>query len=198
MAIRGWSALPFTSNRPGIVRRPDRDSGRECRSWSSSRHEKARHELRRPRELCDHRAHLVTREDDREATRTTRAYQLVEPWQLHTNDLPVEEEERCQGLILRRATDLGIDGERGQKAGGFGGAQLTRVTLAVKQDVAADPADVGLLRPATVVPRSKRVPDDVDQLRGARRLAGMLACEASPLGRSTGCDIRRARHADAL
>ena len=54
--------------------------------------EKARHELRRPRELCDHRAHLVTREDDREATRTTRAYQLVEPWQLHTNDLPVEEE----------------------------------------------------------------------------------------------------------
>src|SRR5438045_2176924 len=48
--------------------------------------EKARHELRRPRERCDHRAHLVAREDDREATRTPRAHQRVEPWQLHTND----------------------------------------------------------------------------------------------------------------
>src|SRR5207245_11186056 len=135
---------------------------------------------------------------ERRARWTKRAHQLIEPWQLHTNDLPVEEEERRQGLVLRRATDLGIDGERGQKAGGFGGTQLTRVTLAVKQDVPTDPADVGLLRPATVVPRSKRVPDDVDQLRGARRLAGMLACEASPLGRSTGCDMRRVRHADGL
>src|SRR5438034_6361430 len=84
------------------------------------------------------------------------------------------------------------------KAGGFGGTQLTRVTLAVKQDVATDPADVGLLRPATVVPRSKRIADDVDQLRRARRLAGMLACEAAPLDRSTGCDMRRAQHADGL
>src|SRR5438046_1844921 len=39
--------------------------------------EKARHELRRPRELCDHRAHLVAREDDREATRTPRARMLA-------------------------------------------------------------------------------------------------------------------------
>src|SRR5438034_10373946 len=84
------------------------------------------------------------------------------------------------------------------KAGGFGGTQLTRVTLAVKQDVAADPADVGLLRAATVVPRSQRVAEDVDQLRRARHLAGMLAREASPLGRSTGFDMRRVRHADGL
>src|SRR5206468_13127665 len=82
------------------------------------------------------------REDDRETTRTARAHQVVEPWQLHTNDFPIQEEERCQGLVLGRSTDLGLDGERGQKAGGLGGAQLARVTLAVKQDVAADPADV--------------------------------------------------------
>ena len=95
--------------------------------------EEARHELRCPGELRDHRAHLVAREDDRETTRTTGAHQVVEPWQLHTNDFPVQEEERCQGLVLGRSADLGLDGERGQKAGGLGGAQLARVTLAVNK-----------------------------------------------------------------
>jgi hypothetical protein len=37
----------------------------------------------------------------------------------------------------------------------------------MKQDVSADPPDIGLLRPAAVVPCPERVADDFDQRRDA-------------------------------
>ena len=58
-----------------------------------------------------------------------------------------------------------VDGEVGDEGVDLGLAHLERVALVVKEDVAADPADVGLFRAQAVVAGADRVADAVEQAR---------------------------------
>ena len=98
-----------------------------------------------------HGAHLLPRQDDRQAVRPGRPDEVVEPWQIHAKDPTVEEQQRRQRLVLRRCADSALDGESGQEPRHLGGANLGGVTLPVKQNVAPYPAKVGVLSPTAVM-----------------------------------------------
>ena len=78
-------------------------------------------------------------------------------------DVAVEKEKRAQGLGLRRGADGAFDGEVGDERVDLGLAHLHRVALVVKEDVAPDPADVGLFGAQAVVARADRVAHAVEE-----------------------------------
>jgi hypothetical protein len=57
-----------------------------------------------------------------------------------------------------------VDREKRQKPRDFGDAHLARMRLAVEEDVAADPVDVGLFGPPAVMPGTNRLTHAVEQL----------------------------------
>jgi hypothetical protein len=79
---------------------------------------------------------------------------------------------RCRGR-LGGGGNLPLNGERGQECGDFRGAHLRRMTLAVEEDVALDPVDIGLLGASAVVAGLDGVADAVEEagLRRLRRVA---------------------------
>jgi len=57
----------------------------------------------------------------------------------------IKKQQRAEGLVLGGGRDFVVDGERRQERGDLGGAHLSRVALAVEEDVPLDPMDVRLL-----------------------------------------------------
>ena len=53
--------------------------------------------------------HLVACQDDREALGAARARKVVDPGRSEAQDVPVQEYERAQGLLVGRGTDLAGD-----------------------------------------------------------------------------------------
>jgi hypothetical protein len=77
----------------------------------------------------------------------------------------VEKQQRTECLILCGGADALVDGEKRQKPRDFGDAHLGRMRLAVEDDVAADPVDVGLFGPPAVMPGTNRIAHAIEQLR---------------------------------
>jgi hypothetical protein len=127
-----------------------------------------RHQPRRTLELVDDSAHLGAGEHHRQPLRALRTYHIVEPREVLLQDVPIEEEEGAQRLILRRGGHVAIDGQRGQKSGNLSPAHLGGMTPTVKQDVPAHPRDVGLLRSSAEVSRAHGLADSVEQPRLGR------------------------------
>ena len=96
---------------------------------------------------------------------------VVEPWELDAEHLAIEEEQGAQGLVLGGGSDFVVNGERGQEGGDLGGAHLSRVALAMEEDVTRDPLDVRLLGASAVLPGADGLADPVEKprLRGAGR-----------------------------
>jgi len=106
----------------------------------------------------ENRPHFVTREYDREAVGLLGPHQIRDPGDLVAEDFAVEKQQCGQSLVLGGRADSATDGEAGQKRGHLTAAQLCGVARAVKSHVTLDPAGVGLLRPATVMPHPQRRP----------------------------------------
>jgi hypothetical protein len=105
--------------------------------------QQAHHDTRRPAEALDHGADLLAGEDNGQARRALGSHDLVEPGQLDVQNVPIEEQERAQRLVLRRRGDATLDREGTEKARHLRAAHLDGMPLAVKEDVAPDPRDVG-------------------------------------------------------
>jgi hypothetical protein len=116
-------------------------------------------------------ANLVPRQHDGEVQGPLGANDVVEPRKLDSEHLAVEEEQGAQSLVLGGGRDLAVNGERRQERGDFGGAHLSRVALAVEEDVPLDPVDVRLLGAAAVVAGADGFAHAVEEpgLRGAGR-----------------------------
>lgn len=142
--------------------------------------EQVRHQPERPVKAREDGADLDPREDHRETSRSARAHEVVEPREAQPQHVTVEEEERRERLILRRRAHLAVDGQRRQETADLVRPHLARVPPAVKQDVAADPPDVRLLRPPAMA-GPKRLADPTQKRWSPRRIVRPLARQPSPL-----------------
>ena len=80
-------------------------------------------------------------------------------------DVPVEEEEGAQCLVLGRGRHVLADREVREKGVDLGLAHFVRMPLAVEQDEALHPGHVSLLCSEAVVARSDRDPDTFEKAR---------------------------------
>src|SRR5262249_29709415 len=131
--------------------------------------EECRDEARRSLEAADDAADLRARQHGRESPRPPRADNGVQIGQLLDEDVAIEEEKRGQRLRLGGRADGAVHGEVRDERIDLDGAHFRRVALAVKEDVAADPADVRLLGAQAVVARTDRVANAVEEPRLSRR-----------------------------
>jgi hypothetical protein len=98
-------------------------------------------------ELRQHGAHLRPREDGRDAARLPGSGGSVEPLELAVEHAAVDEEQRREGLVLRAGADATLHGEVREERGHLGDAHVLRVALAVEEDEAPRPGDVGRFGP---------------------------------------------------
>jgi glycerol-3-phosphate dehydrogenase len=111
---------------------------------------------------------LGARHDHGHALRHLGAGHALEPGELYRQHLAIKEQQRRQRLILRRGADLAVDREMAQKILDLVCAHVPGMTLAVKQDEAADPADVGLFSAQAVMLDPDALADLVQET-GSRR-----------------------------
>ena len=71
-------------------------------------------------------------------------------------DVAVEKQERAQRLVLGRSGNPTLDRQGAEKASDLGRAHLGGMALAVEEDVATDPPDVGFLGAPTAVAKAVR------------------------------------------
>jgi len=89
--------------------------------------------------------HLVDREDHRNLDGLLGALDIVEPRQVDAQNLPIQEQQREPGLILRRCGNLAINRQVSEKRLDVPGPELRRVPLVVEKNEAFNPVDVGPL-----------------------------------------------------
>ncbi len=85
-------------------------------------------------------------------------------WKRLVEDVPVEEHQCVQGLVLGGRGDVALAGQVGEKGGDVPCVQLRGVALAEEEDVAPDSLDVRLFRPAAVLPDPDGLPHKVQEL----------------------------------
>jgi hypothetical protein len=78
-------------------------------------------------------------------------------------DVAVEEEESAEGLVLGGGGNVVDRGEVGQKGFDFGDTHVLGMTLVVKEDVAANPLDVGFCCPLGIMLEPNGTTDLVEQ-----------------------------------
>jgi hypothetical protein len=112
---------------------------------------------------------LAARQDDGQAHRPLGPHDAFEPARLATQHLLVQKQQRSEGLVLRGRADVSLDGERGEELRDLGPPVLSRMVLAVEEDVTA-PADIRFLSTVAVVAGAEGVAPLVEQprLRGRR------------------------------
>ena len=108
--------------------------------------------------------------------------------QLLAEDLAIEEEQRAEGLVLRGGGDVALDGQVGEERLDLRAAHIFGVALAVEQDEAPDPIDVGLLGADGVVLDANRVAHLIEQLLFRRFFRGFG--HDSPLDSAADCDLQ--------
>jgi len=86
-------------------------------------------------------------------------------------DVAIEEQERTQCLVLGRRGNPALDSQGAEEASNFGRSHLGGMTLAVEEDVAADPPHVGFFGAATAVAKAVGLSHAVEQL--GRAWAGL-------------------------
>lgn len=130
--------------------------------------EQASHQLEDAVEPLEHRADFLPAQDDGQSRGPLGADDVVEPGQVNLQHLAVQEEEGAQRLVLGGGGNSAVDGQGGEKRRDLRGTHLGRVPLAVEEDVALDPLDVGLLRLPAVVAGADGRPHPVEQPGGGR------------------------------
>ncbi len=116
-------------------------------------------------EAIQNRRDFGLRVDRRQSLRHARPDHAVEPRQVDTQHLAVEEKQSGFCLVLSRARDVVDDRQGGEEGFDLGRAQFRRMTLAVVADEASNPRDVGLLRAKAVVLHAYDFADAVEERR---------------------------------
>ena len=152
--------------------------------------EQAADEARRPTHTGQEPPHLVAAQDHGQTGGPPRPHEAFQPGDLEAQRLPVQEQQRRERLVLGGGRDVTFDGEVGQERVDLDVAHFPRMSPAVEEDEAPDPADVGILGARRVVPRSQRRAHEVEQARRAG-----FGCRCKQRG-----DLHadRAVHADLL
>jgi hypothetical protein len=127
--------------------------------------EQSRYQPLHARELREQRAHLLTREHDRQPQRRVRANRARDVADVELQHLAIQEHERAERLILRRRRDAPFDGKVRQEAPNRVPSELARVTLAVIEHIPADPANVGLDRTRTAMTDAKCIAHAIEKPR---------------------------------
>jgi hypothetical protein len=89
--------------------------------------------------------HLVTRQDHWQPLWAGGPHHAGDAAGIDLEDFLVQEEDGTEGLVLGRGADVALDGQVRQEAVDLGRAHLQRVPIAVEEDEAAHPGNVGLL-----------------------------------------------------
>jgi hypothetical protein len=113
--------------------------------------EEERHEMRDPVHATEHGLDLGVCEHRRQAGGSLCAHETVEPWEVPSQHLPIEEEDRGQRLVPSGGGDLLGHRQRRKECRDLDLAERMGMSLAVEQDGSANPMDVGVLRAAAVV-----------------------------------------------
>ena len=69
----------------------------------------------------------------------------------------VEKQNGAEGLILSGSRDLALGGQVNQKSLNFGSAHLSRMALAVEENVALDPIQVGFFGTIGIMFQTQRI-----------------------------------------
>ena len=130
-------------------------------------------QVRSPLHAGEQAPDLVPAQHDRQPRGPARAHEALEPGDAHAEHVLVEEQQPGERLVLGRGGHVAFGGEVREEGVDLDVAHVLRVTLAVEEDEAPDPAHVGLLGPVRVVPCPQRRADAVEQARGLRIGCGM-------------------------
>ena len=144
--------------------------------------EKHQHQPRRARRARENRANLAAGKHDRNARGCLRSNEIVEPRQLLTEHVSVEEQDRRQRLVLRRGRDAIARRQGAEKCRHLLGAKCGGVSAARELVEPDHPAEVGLLGTRAEPAQAHRL---------ARAVAGT---GSRPTGRSAIRRSRPARH----
>jgi hypothetical protein len=111
------------------------------------------------------RLDFLSRQNGRKPLRPVGPDNAVDVTNVFTENVPVEEQNCAQGLVLRRGAYMGVARHAGEKGGDFFLAHLCEMTLVVEEDKPFNPVDISFLGSWTIVPHSDRVADLIEQLR---------------------------------
>lgn len=106
---------------------------------------------------------LLAGEDDGDARGAPGPLNALDVGQLDLEDLAVEEEERAERLVLGRSGYLPVRREMREELADLIRAHLRGVALAVEEDEALDPVDVGALRADAIMPEPQGSPDLLEE-----------------------------------
>lgn len=107
-------------------------------------------------------AGLGTGKNDRKFRRTLHALDATNELEFVLEHLLIKKKQRAEGLILRGSRDACVDGQVTEKCRNLFLTHFIGVALAVKEDVASDPIDVGLLGADAVVFDTQLPPNAVE------------------------------------
>ena len=107
-------------------------------------------------QMVEYAHDLFHRQDHGKLDRPLGPLDVVEPGQVHAEDLPIQEKQRRLRLILCGRGDFPVDRKVREKRLDFRRAELRRMPLVVEENEAFNPVDVGLFRADAVV----LAPDD--------------------------------------
>jgi hypothetical protein len=124
------------------------------------------HQPRHAVESSDDGAYFIASEDHGKSSGASGTNEILDPRHVGAENVPVEEQDGAEGLVLRGRGNAAVGGERAHVAGDLLHPHVARVALAVEQDEATDPAYVRFLRPPAVVARTDRRAHLVEQPRG--------------------------------
>jgi hypothetical protein len=86
--------------------------------------------------------HLVARQHHRQARRPLGSHHAVEPRQVNAQDLPVQEQQGRQRLVLRRRGHLAFHGQVCEKGLDFARPHVPRMALVVEEDESPRPLNI--------------------------------------------------------
>ena len=112
--------------------------------------------------------HLGPAHHHRQALRNARAPDLLQPWQIHFEHLPVEEDQGSQGLPMGRRGDPSAIGQPAQKRLDLGRSHVAWVAQPMETDKPTHPVDIRALGAQTIVAIAQPLPNLVEQAGGAQ------------------------------
>jgi hypothetical protein len=128
----------------------------------------ARHQADETVDLRQEPADLGRGRHHGKATRLAGTDETLDVGYFEIEDPLMEERDRVQGLVRGRCCDAAFEREVAQERGNLPGAHRAGMTLAVEQDLAPDPVDVGLLGPQAHVPNAGLGANPLEQARTPR------------------------------
>jgi hypothetical protein len=102
---------------------------------------------------------------------------VIDGSRIKTKNLPIQEQQRAERLVLRRRADLPFHGEVGEIPTDLVTTHLRRMPLAVKDNEPPNPRGIGLFGPAAIVTKTHRLAYSIEQSRFGS-LAGSKAGES--------------------